>query len=295
MAADTTIIAWNKTSVAGDTTIMAANTTTAHNLRPSEAVSGVSIFWALVAIVSHAMLQVSFTGYVWGGSSFQGSFWPHRSSPFICLVDGVADGYLCLRAFLDRDASDKREPISGRNGTLTRLALFMLGVLPQALKLFAMRGIPWTQAIAAMYLLPSVLGLVRSFISKSPEREIQNLVESLAESNDLFLLQVVLGEYGWAPHLLDTYALHYSFAERIGLSASDNIVNAVGWLSVSLTLIFMLYQSQHMIFVLFNKRSPVSLMFCTARGDNKLTKGLHIDPALPYSHVFRVHRLFQHP
>lgn len=243
--------------------IMAGTTSTVDNGPPPEAVSGWSIFWALVAIVSHAMLQVSFTGYIWSGNSFQGSLWPHRSSPFICLVDGVADGYLCLRALLIRDPSDQRELLnSGRSGTLTRLALFTLGVLPQVIKLFAMRGIPVTQAIAAMYLLPSVLSLVRSLISKSPEGDIQKLLEGWAagssESKALPKLKIILTICGWVPHFIGTFVFYYGFVDRVGLSASDDLVNAVDWLTDILIFIVLLYVIQHMVFTLFKKRSPVS-------------------------------------
>jgi hypothetical protein len=240
--------------------IMAGITTTGDNVITPETVSGYSIFWALVAIVSHSMLQASFTGYTWSGNSFQGSLWPHRSSPLICLVDGVADGFLCLRALFIRDPSDEeRESASARNGTLTRLALFILGVLPQAIKLFAIRGIPATQAIAAMYLLPSVLGLVRSLISKYPERDIQKLLGSCARSTESgYWLKVIISICGWVPHLISTYAFCYGFVDRVGFSASDNIVNVVDWLFLLIAFVFMLYLSQHMIFTLLNKRSPVS-------------------------------------
>lgn len=239
--------------------IMAGTTTTVDEATSPAEVSGWSIFWALVAIVSHAMLQVSFSGYTWSGNSFQGSLWPHRSSPLICLVDGVVDGFLCLRTLFTRDTSDKETEHSGRNRTLTSLALFTLGVLPQAIKLFAMRGIPVTQAIAAMYLLPSVLGLVRSLISKSPERDIQKLLGGWAGSTESErLLKVILSVFGWVPHLIGTYAFCYGFVDRVGLSASDNVVNAVDWLSLFVNLLLILYISQHMIFAAFGKRSPVS-------------------------------------
>ena len=54
-------------------------------------VSGWSILWAVLAIITHSMLQVSFTGQSWSGDSFEGSLSPHRSSPPVCLFDAVAD------------------------------------------------------------------------------------------------------------------------------------------------------------------------------------------------------------
>jgi hypothetical protein len=237
-------------------TANAAGVEDADNVAVPEPVSGWSLFWALIAISSHAMLQVSFSGYLWNGDSFQGS-WTYRSSPFICLIDGVADACLGLRALCTRvSSSDEQGPRSGRKGALIKLALFGLGVLPQAIKLFSMQGIPKTQVIAAMYLLPSTISLVRSLSSESPEEDIQMFLGSLAVSAQTVLINIING--AWLANLVAIYVFWYDFGHRVGFSASEDVRNAINWIQVALVFSSAIYIIQHMIFALFKKRSPVS-------------------------------------
>ncbi|KAI9164044.1 hypothetical protein HJFPF1_05679 [Paramyrothecium foliicola] len=226
---------------------MAENTTTSDqvdNVATPEMVSGWSIFWALVAIVTYAMQQVSFTGHLCNGDTFQGYLWPHRSSPFVCLIDGAADAYLGFQAFCDRDPSVRdRDPHPGRNGILPKLALFSLGVLPQAIKLFGMRGIPVTQAIAGMYMLASICSLVRSLCSRCPERDLKNLLQRLEKST--YWIKEILNVYGWVPHFIGTYLVWCGLVPRIAFSASGNIANAIDWFhSLIAALISLQFQAR---------------------------------------------------
>ena len=220
-------------------------------------VSGWSIFWALFAIVSHAMLQTSFTGYLWNSNAFEGSFLPHRSSPFVCLVDAAADVYMSLQAFRNHDPDrGQGETSSGRNGALTRLVLFGLGVMPQAIKLFSMQGIPRTQAIAAMFLLSSTISLIRSLMLESPQQDIQKLLGSLNDAQHF--LKVIVHIFGWAPSLVGIVLVWYGLVDKVGFAAPADIVNAVDWvcaITISLATVYIL---QHSIFVVLDRQSPVS-------------------------------------
>lgn len=231
-----------------------------------EAVSEWAVLWAMISIVFYAMIQVSFTGYLWNDQASQGSLWPHRSSPFVCLTDGYADTYLIFRKLFTshgaaRDTENEEEPMR-QNGALTKLALFSLGVLPQAIKLFTMRGIFATQVIAAMYLVPSVLGLFRSLISTDPAGDIDKFLESLTESTVSFrkAFRAWTVICGGLPHLIGSYVLWYRLADRVGFSASRDVVNAVDWIHVCFVLVCMLYLAHHMIYASLLKKSPVSCL-----------------------------------
>lgn len=229
---------------------------------PTETASGWSVFWAMVAIVSHAMLQTSFTGYLWNGNLFKGSLWPHRSSPSICLIDGIADAYLIIRNIFVRspDAGNDQKGV-GVNGILTKLALFFLGVVPQAIKLFGMKGIPITQVVAGMYLLPSTLGLIRSLMCDSPEIGIQQLHESLAKSQSWSdgILKATLVITGWLPHIIGAFFVWYGIVDQIGFSASQDVVNSFEWLKLFLNIFILFFIFLNIGFVLVkNRRSPVS-------------------------------------
>jgi hypothetical protein len=222
-------------------------------------VSGWSVFWAMSAIVLHAMLQPSFTGYFWSSKTFEGSLWPQRSSPFVCVVDMVADIYTGVQAVRKRgSAGIDGETRSGRNGAMTRLALFSLGVIPQAIKIFSMKGLSYTHALAAMYLLPSTVSLMVSFIVPSPERELQALADldehgwatrgNLKQATSLF---------GFVPHLAGTYLIWYGVVPKIGLSADENLANAADWVSMVVVFAAAAYFVQQMLFILVGRRSPV--------------------------------------
>jgi hypothetical protein len=105
-----------------------------------------------------------------------GVLFPARSSPLVCATDAL-EVLLRLLAYMYVGASapaaarrivQKRMWQPPRSIAVARAAdppltfgdqhprahivLFVLGVLPQAIKLFGMRGIPWTQACGGLYL-----------------------------------------------------------------------------------------------------------------------------------------------
>lgn len=95
--------------------------------------SGFSIFWALLAIIFNCMLQSSPTGYLWHGDAFEGSLWPHRSSPLVCLLDIVADIWMAVQRFRKGGpSSPQQDGDAVKPAVLSKLALFLLGVVPQA-------------------------------------------------------------------------------------------------------------------------------------------------------------------
>jgi hypothetical protein len=227
-----------------------------HHASVQQPASGWSIFWALLAIVSNAMLQPSFTGYLFHGNAFAGSLWPHRSSPFVCLVDAVADIYMSLQAVKRHAVGHANDgSLPRRNGTLSRIALFGLGVVPQAIKLFSMQGIAVTQAIAAMFLLSSTVSLLRSLIVDDPESDAQILLQDLGEIGFLKIGTVM---FGWLPHAIAVYLLWYGLVDQIGISAPPNIRNAVLWVTVTYNTLYLLCFFQHIIFGLFRRKPLVS-------------------------------------
>ena len=164
---------------------------------PSTQVSPQSALFGLLAVALFAMNQPSIlTAY----SSHSDILNPHRSSPFICMIDTLvyaASGACYLRDLVKRrrqrrhldwqneamqDGEPTREapenasqntsqnPYSANDdGSASELTLsyptaltmsitlFVLGVLPQAVKLFAMQGIPFTQIWTAMFLISSLV------------------------------------------------------------------------------------------------------------------------------------------
>lgn len=108
------------------------------------------------------------SGMVLGFPSTYGFFL--LSSPFVCLLDTFSIllrltltsllgrsprttlQRIFQRRFRDVDVGDESYLASLQKNAVFRLVLFNFGAVPQIVKLFAMRGIPWTQAFGAMYL-----------------------------------------------------------------------------------------------------------------------------------------------
>ena len=129
-------------------------------------VSWQSAFWALVPIVLNSMTQPA--GSLFGYHAYEQGF-VLRSSPIICACDSL-HFLFCLARQLVRTRSPRdamRTAVAGRfqhadeqnsaaqlqRNVVFRVALFALGALPQIVKILSMRGIPWTTALASMFLV----------------------------------------------------------------------------------------------------------------------------------------------
>lgn len=134
----------------------------------SNEVSWQSAFWALLPIALNSMTQP--TGKVLGTPSKYSFYF--NSSPIICLANAleIIVSKLCWRAWtlesLDAAASltakelfedvKSQERPSGlvqlQEIKVVRLTVFVLGAIPQIIKLYAMSGVVGTQLCASMYL-----------------------------------------------------------------------------------------------------------------------------------------------
>ena len=106
-----------------------------------------------------------------------GILFPARSSPLVCAADALDVllrllMYMCVGASAPAAArrvvqermwkpprsiavatAAAESPLTlGNQHPRAHIIIFVLGVLPQAIKLFGMRGIPWTQACGGLYL-----------------------------------------------------------------------------------------------------------------------------------------------
>ncbi|KAI9859670.1 MAG: hypothetical protein M1813_006601 [Trichoglossum hirsutum] len=129
-----------------------------------------SAFWLLVALALNSMMQPS--GRVCGFPPAYRT--PLRSSPIVCLVDATEVLFQLAYYILhgnwpwkaaqevtrhrfqnfDRDNDGLAKVEENKH---VRLVLFVLGVLPQVVKLCAVTGIPWTKTWGSMYLASFVV------------------------------------------------------------------------------------------------------------------------------------------
>ena len=142
-------------------------------------VSGKSAFWALAALALSAVAQPSINGYIWSGNLFEESLSPHRSSPFICVTDAAVEIMQIAQITRNRPSRDQSLVAAKPTALMVKLTIFTLGVLPQVIKLFSMRGIATTQAIATAYLLSSTISFVRGLYGDAANKDMEILPRRL--------------------------------------------------------------------------------------------------------------------
>jgi hypothetical protein len=247
---------------------------------PSE-LSCWSILWALAAVVTHCMLQPSFSSYFWNSTAFEGSLSPHRSSPFICLADSAVDIYLVFRPPTARHDASLTENKSSSSGLLTRLALYLLGVLPQSLKILSARGIPITQAIVGAFLLSSTVSMVCSLMLASHDERLRDFASGLKGPEEpvlgLFSPKArasLLGFILYVGHSVAIFMVFHYHSDLVGFDAPRDVRNAFVWVNAVGNIIFLAHTFQHTAFIVVGRKSPVSPLLPV---DHTKSKGDSVD------------------
>ena len=132
-------------------------------------VSWQSAFWALVALALNSMAQPS--GLIFGTASQLNGFFAFamRSSPILCAYNAITF-LLCLlwhtvslrsphaakrhvaRSRFRNDPKDQESSLYKlQHNFIFQAATFVLGAVPQIVKLYAMRGLMWTQIWGSVY------------------------------------------------------------------------------------------------------------------------------------------------
>lgn len=162
---------------------MAPLNTAGHHHDGSEILAS-TLFWALLPIALNTMTQPS--GRILGFPSWYN--FAIRISPIVCAVNAISTlvellfrahtsksyeiAFLGIAAHRFKDASDadksegKFENL--RKNSVFRVGLFVLGALPQAIMLYASKGIPWEKACCTAYLASFVLDELVLFFSSNP-------------------------------------------------------------------------------------------------------------------------------
>lgn len=144
------------------------------SLATNSQVSWPTILWALLPIVFNSMTQPA--GRLASSITAEQSFYL-RASPVLCAVDALnvlsqttylavkhrsprhAIRHVSMARYQDfNDASSTRTQLQSlQENDIFRAILFVFGVLPQTLKVYACTGIPGTQALASLYLIPWII------------------------------------------------------------------------------------------------------------------------------------------
>ncbi|PPJ52771.1 hypothetical protein CBER1_11189 [Cercospora berteroae] len=206
-------------------------------------VTGQTLFWALLPLALNAMGQESPTAKIIFDAGYlaEGSLVPHLSSPVFVLADCIFDILAIFQAF--RTTSPDTAPgedLSSANfprsqlavGNISvRLLLFISGVLPQAIRLFAMKGIPVVQVLAGVFLVGSLARMAAIFafrLRDDPHRKIQEWFSDWSEGkeslrNFVLLFHAVICCLSWYQIAQVPYLQHSNL--------TDSINNLCSWIS----------------------------------------------------------------
>ncbi|KAK3638101.1 hypothetical protein LTR56_013312 [Elasticomyces elasticus] len=226
-------------------------------IRQGSEASGSSIFWAMATLALNAILQPSTTGYVWSGDTFKESLWPHRSSPFVCLNDAAFDAWVILERYRHPGQHTQHQEYAKPTVVVMRLALFVLVVLPQAIKLFSCRGIPVTQAIATAFLVSTVISMARCVHLESPYEDVgeqRGLIGPPDKSKSLPRWGVVLRGASVALHITATGYLWPRIFDAVYIESSEDFINAVRFANTLVIVVWLTYVAQHVFFMVVKGR-----------------------------------------
>ncbi|CAH0047246.1 unnamed protein product [Clonostachys solani] len=131
-------------------------------------VSGPSVFWILLTLgIAAATLPSTRSKMLGRSMNFGTSIDPLRSMPWVCLADAIFDLIIVGEAI--RHHMSKREEKEHRaeqtahgepNLIMVKLVMTILAVLPQAIKILSMRGIPVSQICAFVFFFAIATSLI---------------------------------------------------------------------------------------------------------------------------------------
>lgn len=167
-------------------------------------VTGQNAFWAVVALALNAMTQPSIIEWAISDNAFEGSLVPHLSSPFVCLAETIMIVMWSGRLFfvyLRRHRRVRVTPNTWPDKTASpvaltmRLVVFTLAVLPQAIKVFAMQGTPFTKSYATIFLVSSIVNAsLQAFRggSRGPVLEFQYFINTIVREHIIELRTLII-------------------------------------------------------------------------------------------------------
>ena len=169
--------------ISNGSTAAPPNTTQAPAL--DNQLSAWALLWAFVPIALNTMMQPS--GRILGLRSWYN--FALRISPLICAVSAISTFIQLVlfvftsgsveEAFLEVAAQQFKPDAEGeedgdreahflRRNTIFRVGIFALGALPQIIKIYASKGIPWAQACCTSFLAAFVLDEALLFLGSRP-------------------------------------------------------------------------------------------------------------------------------
>lgn len=131
---------------------------------------------------------------------------------------------------------------------LMKLVLFVVGVLPQAIKLFSIRGIPLSQAMGAMLLASIMSNMLRTLTTDVPLDDLATFMKPLAAGGKRNLERgtfVLLCCLAVLPHAAILYKTWYEIGQIIDLGVPEPTEQVFIFVAFGLNVVWAVHAVQH--------------------------------------------------
>ncbi|KAM0187506.1 hypothetical protein ACHAPI_011141 [Fusarium lateritium] len=225
----------------------------------ADEVSGQSAFWILLSLAIAAVAQPTKSARRKERDLFGGHVDLSRCIPIVCFMDGVIDlifmGITVRRSFSTSNPAPARQRILPKASALiVKLALSVFTVLPQTIKVFSLKGVPWTQICAFIFFFAFTTKLLVE-ICGLEEEEGEDQSSSTEVKEDVLDLVVLAGVFLQFPF----EAWIWCNISRSGALKVPHSLSAVCQWSASFCVIIMVLQLMiWMMYMAVRRRFDVS-------------------------------------
>ncbi|KAJ4258931.1 hypothetical protein NW762_008018 [Fusarium torreyae] len=233
---------------------MSNETATAQTL---EEVSGQAAFWILVTLAIAAIVQPSARSRRKDRDLFDGTIDLLRCIPAVCFLDAIADlvalGSAIYRAlFTQKPAQNARRRVFPKASTfIVKLALSVVTVLPQTIKVASLKGVPATQACAFLFFIATTTKLVVDFCDLEAGANYTN-----ARDKDFAMrAPAVLALFLQLPFEVWIW---YNISFSVTLNLSTNMENLCSWLTIACIAVLFMQPMIWILYLIIRRRWDIS-------------------------------------
>lgn len=203
-------------------------------------VNGPSVFWILLTLSIAAATLPSTRSKIMGPSIKVGaSIDPLRAMPWVCFLDAIYDliilGQTIHYNMFKSEEDDQREEQAAQgepNLIMVKLAMTFLAVLPQAIKILSMRGIPVSQLCASVFFLAITTSLIMDIWDPTAEKPCPGkpIQVDMRKFKYMIVCLAVLIHTGV---VISELWIWYNIAYLLSFEPSANVKNLTNWVGLA--------------------------------------------------------------
>ncbi|CAG9983054.1 unnamed protein product [Clonostachys byssicola] len=203
-------------------------------------VSGPSVFWILLTLSIAAATLPSTRTKIMGPSIRVGaSIDPLRAMPWVCFLDAIFDLLIVGRTIQyhmsKREKDEQREEQTAHgepNLIMVKLAMTLLAVLPQTVKILSMRGILVSQICACGFFFAIATSLIMDLWDPAAEKPYPGKPVRIGESKVMSVI-ICLAILIWAGVATSELWIWYNIACLSSFEPSASVKNLISWVDLA--------------------------------------------------------------